>query len=90
MFSFSNPSCIERHDSLTLPAEWDAEYSSVARAFGDDWLASWRSLVLVVPSVVARPEFNAILNPAHPSYQRLKVSAHEPVIWDSRLFRMKG
>uniref|UniRef100_A0ABX1PNY9 RES domain-containing protein n=1 Tax=Aromatoleum anaerobium TaxID=182180 RepID=A0ABX1PNY9_9RHOO len=78
---------VERHDPLTLPAGWDAEDSSVARGFGDDWLVSARSLVLVVPSVVARLEFNAIINPRHPEFQKLMVSIPEPVIWDSRLFR---
>jgi RES domain-containing protein len=81
---------VERHDPLTLPAGWDAEDSSVARAFGEAWLASARSLVLVVPSVVARLEFNAILNPGHPEFQKVRVSLPEPVIWDSRLFRSKG
>jgi RES domain-containing protein len=81
---------VERHDSLSLPAGWEAEDSSVARQFGDDWLASARSLVLVVPSVVARLEFNAILNPGHPEFQKLIVSKPEPVIWDSRLFMSKG
>ena len=81
---------VERHDPRSLPVGCDAEDSSVARSFGDDWLASTRSLVLVVPSVVARLEFNAILNPAHPEFQKLVVSAPEPVIWDSRLFRTKG
>jgi RES domain-containing protein len=81
---------VERHDSLSLPAGWDAEDSGVARRFGDDWLASARSLVLVVPSVVARLEFNAILNPGHPEFQKLIVSKPEPVIWDRRLFMSKG
>ena len=81
---------VERHDPLSLPSGWDAEDSSVARQFGDDWLASARSLVLVVPSVVARLECNAILNPGHPEFRKLIVSKPEPVIWDSRLFRSKG
>ena len=45
---------IERHEQASLPDGWDAEDSGVARLFGDDWLASRRSLVLIVPSVVAR------------------------------------
>lgn len=81
---------VERHDPLSLPAGWDAEDSSIARSFGDDWIVSTRSLVLVVPSIVARLEFNAILNPAHSDFRKLAVSAPEPVIWDSRLFRTKG
>ena len=80
-------SLVERHDTATLPGGWDAEDSMVARVFGDEWLRSRRSLVLVVPSVVARLEFNAIVNPAHPDLPKLRVSTPEPVVWDQRLFR---
>ena len=78
---------IERHEPASLPEGWDAEDSGVARQLGDDWLASRRSLVLVVPSVVARLEFNAVVNPAHPEFSRVRVSAPQPVLWDRRLFR---
>lgn len=80
-------SLVERHDASTLPDGWDGEYSMIARRFGDAWLGARRSLVLVVPSVVARLEFNAVVNPAHPDFSVLKVSAPEPVVWDRRLFR---
>jgi RES domain-containing protein len=42
--------------------------------------------VLVVPSVVARAECNAVVNPAHPQAGRLVVSVPQPVVWDQRLF----
>lgn len=81
---------VERHDATTLPDGWDTEDSAVARRFGDEWLASRRSLVLVVPSVVARLECNAVVNPAHPDFGRLAGSTPEPVVWDGRLFRPPG
>ena len=77
---------IEWLEPASLPEGWDAEDSGVARQLGDDWLASRRSLVLVVPSVVARLEFNAVVNPAHPDFSRVRVSAPEAVVWDRRLF----
>ncbi|WP_418648125.1 RES family NAD+ phosphorylase [Thauera butanivorans] len=80
-------SLVERHEASALPDGWDGEDSRVARRFGDAWLGSRRSLVLVVPSVVARLEFNAVVNPAHPDFSTLKMSAPEPVVWDRRLFR---
>ncbi|MBN8443166.1 MAG: RES domain-containing protein [Thauera sp.] len=78
---------VERREPATLPDGWDSEDSSVARFFGDEWLRSRRSLVLVVPSVVARLEFNAIVNPAHPDFQKIETSAPAAVLWDRRLFR---
>lgn len=77
---------LERHDAHALPAGWDAENSSSARGFGDRWLQEARTAILLVPSVVARPEWNALVNPLHPDAARLVVSASEKVVWDKRLF----
>jgi RES domain-containing protein len=77
---------IERADAVSLPAGWDGPHSEVARGFGDRWMAESRTAVLLVPSVVAREEWNALINPAHPMAQRLIVSEPGPVVWDERLF----
>jgi RES domain-containing protein len=77
---------VERHSAASLPVGWDVDNSSSARSFGDMWLAEARSAVLLVPSVVARLESNALVNPLHPDATRLKISASEKVVWDKRLF----
>ena len=77
---------IEHHDDSTLPAGWDREISAFARAFGDQWLSEARSAILVVPSVVARLDWNALINPHHPDARNLTISQPEKVIWDKRLF----
>ncbi|SAK83112.1 RES domain-containing protein [Caballeronia fortuita] len=84
---------IERLTVEDLPAGWDAPDapdSQIARRFGDQWLEKARSAVLVVPSVVARAECNAVVNPSHPDAARLVASAPQPVRWnelgDQRLF----
>ncbi len=77
---------IERHNAASLPVEWDAENSSAARLFGDQWLKQARSAILVIPSVVARLEWNALVNPLHPDSSKLIVSLPEKVAWDKRLF----
>lgn len=69
-----------------LPAGWDGRACESARDFGNRWLDERRSAVLVVPSVVARTECNALVNPAHPDATRLVVSEPQPVVWDERLF----
>ena len=82
---------IERHNAGTLPAGWDAESNSAARGFGDQWLKEVRSAILLVPSVVARLELNALVNPLHPDTARLSLSAAQKVVWDRRLFeRLAG
>lgn len=69
-----------------LPADWDHVTGTVARTVGDRWLSEVRSAVLVIPSVVARGEFNAIVNPRHPDAGKILVSDPIPVLWDERLF----
>lgn len=77
---------IERHDAQSLPSGWDGNDPTIARRFGDQWLQAARSAVLVVPSVVATLEWNAIINPLHASANQIVVSPTQKVIWDQRLF----
>lgn len=82
---------IERLEPGMLPSGWDGEASTAARTVGDLWLSEARSAVLLVPSVVAKLEWNALVNPAHPDAMRMTLSSAEPVIWDRRLFgRVSG
>ncbi|RTL40604.1 MAG: RES domain-containing protein [Candidatus Melainabacteria bacterium] len=72
---------IETFPGLKAPNERDAE------AFGDDWLASERSLCLNVPSAVLSVERNVILNPIHsemPNVSTLETNVFE---FDDRLFK---
>ena len=80
---------IERHESPTLPLGWDGDDPSIARRFGDQWLAESRTAVLIIPSVVAKLEWNAVVNPLHPAAAQLVVSTSQKVIWDQRLFARK-
>jgi RES domain-containing protein len=77
---------VTRYELAQLPAGWDAQDSESARSLGDDWLQECATALLVVPSVVARMEFNVLVNPAHPDASRIKASPPEAVLWDSRLF----
>ena len=77
---------VASYDEQSLPAGWDSENSASARAFGDQWLKEERVAVLVVPSVIARLDRNALVNPLHPNANQLMVTAPEKIIWDKRLF----
>jgi RES domain-containing protein len=78
---------VETQNADSLPSGWDLENSTSARAFGDLWLQESRTAILVVPSVVARLDANALVNPAHPDANRLTVSLPEMIVWDNRLFK---
>lgn len=77
---------IERRDAQSLPRGWDGDDPSIARRFGDQWLQEARSAVLVIPSVVATLEWNAVVNPLHGNANQFLVSPSQKVIWDQRLF----
>lgn len=77
---------VEYCDEHNLPIGWDSENSAAARALGGQWLNEARSAVLIVPSVIARLDRNALVNPLHPDAGKLIVTTPEKVIWDKRLF----
>lgn len=68
-----------------LPA-WDEATCATSREFGEKWQVENRSLLLFVPSVVARLERNVLINPDHPEFSRITADIAQPVWWDSRLF----
>lgn len=76
---------IEEVSAADVPG-WDAPDLGASRAYGDLWLTQRRTVVLVVPSVVGRPnERNVVINPDHPLFHRLRASDQQPVVWDPRL-----
>jgi len=82
---------VASYDEHSLPAGWDAENSVTARALGDQWLKEARAAVLIVPSVIARLDRNALVNPLHPDANQLIIAAPEKIMWDKRLFeRISG
>ncbi len=68
------------------PLGWLDKLSRTARARGTEWLASGRTALLRVPSVIVQREPNYVVNPAHPDAGSIVVTAPEPLIWDERLF----
>lgn len=66
--------------------EWQATDMSASRRFGDEWLGTARTAILLVPSVVFDIERNALINPMHADFVRIRVLSVAPVRWDDRLF----
>ena len=85
---------IEGPEGLSMTAVAPEELSenwpddSVAtRRLGDRWLASRRSLLLKVPSVLIPQTWNVVINPLHPEAASLKISAGFEQAFDLRLFQ---
>ncbi|MBC7667702.1 MAG: RES domain-containing protein [Gemmatimonadaceae bacterium] len=65
---------------------WEAEDCIVSKTYGEAWWRSKRSLLLIVPSVVARMERNILINDNHPEAHGIIHDLHQPIWWDGRLF----
>ena len=67
--------------------DWAHPDEKAARRFGRAWYRERRSVILIVPSVVARTERNVLINTRHPEYEglRIEVGLETPVWWDGRL-----
>jgi RES domain-containing protein len=70
-----------------LPTDWQATEHPALQILGADWIASQRSLALEVPSVVVEGEWNVLLNPAHPDFDRITLNEPKPWSFDQRMFK---
>ncbi|WP_420149730.1 RES family NAD+ phosphorylase [Spirosoma sp.] len=70
----------------TLPADWfDFRQYGTCQRIGGEWIRSGRSPVLKVPSAIISNEWNYLLNPAHPDFQRIGLIRTEPFVFDPRI-----
>jgi len=76
---------VERLEATDVP-EWNAIPPGPSRIAGDAWIRARSGLVLLVPSAVTLGlDDNVVVNPLHPDFGRVVVSAEAPVRWDERL-----
>jgi RES domain-containing protein len=71
-----------------LPANWRTFPSPpTLTAIGAQWLATIRTAVLSVPSVVIPHERNFVLNPTHEAFAKLTIGRSEPFSFDPRMWK---
>ena len=69
-----------------LPPVWDDQPAPKETLdFGDGWLVSKRSAILIVPSVIVPQETNILINPAHPDADQIKIVKTTRFIYDGRI-----
>jgi len=70
-----------------LPGKWNSiPHSHSTQVIGDKFVAEGKFPVLKVPSVVVPGDFNYLLNPNHPGFNKVKIKSIEPFNFDERLF----
>ncbi|MFC0253567.1 RES family NAD+ phosphorylase [Massilia consociata] len=73
-----------------LPNGWDdLEDGGSATAFGTNFLKDCKHLYMRVPSVIVGEGLNLVINPAHPAYERVKLSIVRSFSFDPRMFNRK-
>jgi RES domain-containing protein len=75
----------------TPPADWLTRFKedgsiTAAQAFGEEWFLQKRSAVLSVPSAIIRIERSFVLNPLHPDFSKVAISAAAKLDFDPRLW----
>lgn len=70
----------------SLPVGWEAEPPGrVSIQFGNTWVRSGSSALLLVPSVIVHEEFNVLINPAHADSARITAVKLRRWLYDPRL-----
>jgi RES domain-containing protein len=72
-----------------LPRTWRAEPAGIATMeFGDRWLASGKSALLCLPSVIVPEDTNVLINPDHPDARPVRGRVERRLLYDPRLLRL--
>jgi len=74
------------NELIKLNADWHKVINyPITQNIGSTWLQNQDTAVLKVPSAIIELEYNYLFNPAHPDFQRIKISAVNKFTFDSRL-----
>ncbi len=70
-----------------LPENWNVlPHGDITQKLGDAFLKKGEYLVMKTPSASVKGDFNYLINPFHPDFDKVKIIETEPFEFDSRLF----
>lgn len=77
---------IKLEELQKLNTEWfKVLHYPITQKIGNHWLFERKSAVLKVPSAIVDREYNYLINPLHPDFNKIKVLDIKPFNFDSRL-----
>ncbi len=81
-------SLIHELPAKELPTDWHSPSAPTElRRLGDEWARAGQSVALRVPSAVIACEFNFVLNPEHPEFEKVVVGTRQELQIDPRLVK---
>jgi len=81
---------IENFPMEKLPPGWYSNPSpNYLKPIGDNFIRAGKYLALKLPSALMMEEHNYLLNPAHPSFSKVKITTERSISIDERLFPVK-
>ncbi|HOX77807.1 MAG TPA: RES family NAD+ phosphorylase [Bacteroidales bacterium] len=92
MLSISIPDNILIHEIRTvdLPEGWRKfPYLEVTMQIGNRFILENRFMVMKVPSAVVPGDFNYLINPRHPDFEKIRIISTEPYEFDERFFSQR-
>ncbi len=79
---------IKEIDMGSLPANWkETPAPDSLKAYGAEWLVQKQFAVLKVPSALISSEYNFILNPLHPDFQKIIIGSPKEFRYDYRMWK---
>jgi RES domain-containing protein len=71
-----------------LPADWNIfPPPSTTQAIGDQFIADNKYCVLQIPSAVTQGDYNLLINPNHPDFKKIRITATDKFPFDKRIFK---
>lgn len=72
--------------SEELNRNW-MEYSSLpyTQEIGNEWIQTFKTPILKVPSSIITQESNFLINPEHPDFKKISILENEPFVFDNRI-----
>ncbi|MGK7922439.1 MAG: RES family NAD+ phosphorylase [Trichodesmium sp.] len=77
---------IKKVDENLLPVNWrDTPPPEALVSIGDKWLTSKSTAILRVPSAIIPQEYNYLINPLHPDFEKILIDRPQPFLLDRNL-----
>lgn len=79
---------ITKLDPSILPTNWtDYSTTELTKSIGDNWLGNNVALALQVPNTIVKDEYNYLINPNNPGFERIAIKSVSSIDVDERLVK---